>query len=309
MDWFIELNKYKQTSNYTATENFLTTALVGVLNADFDLSRYFTQKIFRLNLDIYQFNYIVQSSFNDKSRPDIKLECYDVNKKLIFIGYIECKVDSSPDSGQLLGYERNLKKLEVDYLTDLCYIGRYPKPKFETSAKLYTWWDVHYILKEFVTENITLNYLITEFKKLMDFNNLTPPVKIGEDWVTCIDRFYFQINNLSKVFETICDNFSRIQNFSVPKNVSKSSYSTVNSNYYGYFNKTLQDSLDRSFWFEIGWNLLDDRGYFYILIMNIGNSIRFQTKIDIEDLFSKSLDDQILYLYDNYVELLNKFNS
>ena len=182
MNWLIELKRYKSSDLKDSSENFLTTSLIGIINADNDLKKKFINKIFKgVVYNVIEIK--TQQTLTNRKIPDILVQIKDEKGDLCFIGIIECKLDAEPDDVQIREYAEQLKKDYLNIESQVSFLGRFPKPDLKSvTGEILTWWDVYYLFKE-ESDNPILNYYRKEFINLMNFEGITPPQKIETKWI------------------------------------------------------------------------------------------------------------------------------
>ncbi|MFZ1320002.1 MAG: hypothetical protein WAT71_00450 [Ignavibacteria bacterium] len=298
MNWLIELKRYKSSDLKDSSENFLTTSLIGIINADNDLKKKFINKIFKgVVYNVIEIK--TQQTLTNRKIPDILVQIKDEKGDLCFIGIIECKLDAEPDDVQIREYAEQLKKDYLNIESQVSFLGRFPKPDLKSvTGEILTWWDVYYLFKE-ESDNPILNYYRKEFINLMNFEGITPPQKIETKWIKELELFYQNINNFENVFEKVIQN---LVNTNKGMERTGKKQTTINTNY-GYFSRSVFYK-ERNIYIYFGWNY-DEQIPLYIGY-NLENDHKFRIfKIMEKDEFwNYDIKMQNDYLFNELTTLL-----
>lgn len=202
-DLFVNIQKYCPRENINPKENFFTEILCFLLKNDKLLL-----KKFCLLCDCAK---LIENFDVDSQVPiDGKLIDIEIAKKEKISIIIENKIDSSIDNYQLENYLeiQNKRKLKIPKfqgkLILISQLHQEPKKDIVINPifKHIYWADVYLLIKDRIDciENETMKFLLIEFKKLLEDENMTPLEKIDFDSMDKCRKFLL---NMKKIFDTV----------------------------------------------------------------------------------------------------------
>jgi len=299
MDWFKELKKHRTSDKKEQSEDFLTINLIEILNLDKEFLNEFLESIFGKikysQIKIYN-HYVLKN----RKIPDILVKFYNEDKLIVFIGIIECKIDSKPDDCQIYEYVKQAKQEFQSIETKVSFIGRYPKQDLKNiTGNIITWWDIYELIDKDSKNNVN-NYLRKELKKLMNFEGISPPKKIDKDWinnVTVLSDYLSNLKNFNlKITEMLISNFNLDSDFNIRP--------TINENEIYYYS-CIENKSGENIFLEIGWENDSHIPLFIGYKNNNGGRERHNILADI-DFWGLDLNSQFNYLFDKIVKLLKE---
>lgn len=155
--------------NYNKDENRVTDAFLQIVYAG---GEKFVDHLLSYNDEsLPKAEMLVETQFDSgTSIPDGKISC-----RHSYTIYIESKLDNSVREDQLKNHLDNLEK-EKDNKHLLIYITIGPQrpDKLPNNVLWYSWENIYTIANEYDTENRLYEYLVAQFKKLLNSLNLIP---------------------------------------------------------------------------------------------------------------------------------------
>lgn len=204
MDWFIELKKYQDSKIKNQTENFISSVLVGILEADHETREGLLQKLFEID-DPSIIELDTQKSFKNSTKiPDIWVIQKNENDDVTYAGIIECKVDSSPYQEQLEEYKELIQEEYPNVDTKvilLCKKGTDKHLNRDKSNTFY-WYQLYEMLSS-ESDIQAIQYLRNEFKKLMEKENMVPHKPLDEDWLHVNVKYHSYVETIKHLVDKV----------------------------------------------------------------------------------------------------------